>query len=46
MLASRGMPVTYLRREAEGGLDLGELPLGQTKELDIVEAERLLLSIL
>ena len=46
MLASRGMPVTYLRREAEGGLDLGELPLGQTKELDIVEAEQLLLSIL
>ena len=46
MLASRGCPVTYLRREAEGGLTLGSLPLGQTKELDIVEAERLLLSIL
>ena len=46
MLASRGMPVTYLRREAEGGLDLGELPLGQTKELDIVEAEGLLQNIL
>ena len=41
MLASRGCPVTYLRREAEGGLTLGELPLGQTKELDIGEAERL-----
>ena len=46
MLASRGMPVTYLRREAEGGLSLGDLPLGQTKELDIVEAKRVLLHIL
>ena len=46
MLASRGCPVTYLRREAEGGLTLGNLPLGQTKELDIVEAEGLLQNIL
>ena len=46
MLASRGCPVTYLRREAEGGLTLGSLPLGQTKELDIVEAEGLLQNIL
>ena len=46
MLASRGMPVTYLRREAEGRLTLGDLPLGQTKELNIVEAEQLLLNIL
>jgi 16S rRNA U516 pseudouridylate synthase RsuA-like enzyme len=46
MLASRGCPVTYLRREAEGGLTLGDLPLGQTKELNIVEAEQLLLNIL
>ena len=46
MLASRGCPVTYLRREAEGGLTLGSLPLGQTKELDIVEAEGLLRNIL
>ena len=46
MLASRGCPVTYLRREAEGGLTLGFLPLGQTKELDIVEAEGLLQNIL
>ena len=46
MLASRGCPVTYLRREAEGGLTLGDLPLGQTKELNIVEAEGLLRNIL
>ena len=46
MLATRGCPVTYLRREAEGGLTLGSLPLGQTKELDIVEAEGLLQNIL
>ena len=46
MLASRGLPVTYLRREAEGRLTLGNLPLGQTKELNIVEAEQLLLNIL
>ena len=46
MLASRGLPVTYLRREAEGRLPLGDLPLGQTKELNIVEAEQLLLNIL
>ena len=46
MLASRGLPVTYLRREAEGRLTLGDLPLGQTKELNIVEAEQLLLNIL
>lgn len=46
MLASCGLPVTYLRREAEGRLTLGDLPLGQTKELNIVEAEQLLLNIL
>jgi len=38
--------VTYLRRGAEGGLTLGDLPLGQTKELNIVEAEGLLRNIL
>ena len=32
--------------EAEGRLTLGDLPLGQTKELNIVEAEQLLLNIL
>ena len=33
MLASRGMPVTALRRIAEGGLELGALPMGMTREL-------------
>ena len=33
MLASRGMPVTALRRIAEGGLELGALPIGMTREL-------------
>ena len=34
MLASRGMPVTYLRRVSEGHLDLGDLPLGQVREVE------------
>jgi 16S rRNA pseudouridine516 synthase len=33
MLASRGMPVTYLERVREGGLTLGDLPRGQVREL-------------
>ena len=33
MLASRGMPVTYLERIQEGGLTLGDLPRGQVREL-------------
>lgn len=33
MMASRGMTVTYLRREQEGGLQLGDLPVGQLLEL-------------
>ncbi len=33
MLASRGKRVTYLRRIVEGGVTLGELPLGMTREL-------------
>lgn len=33
MLASRGKPVSYLRRIAEGGVSLGALPLGMTREL-------------
>lgn len=33
MLASRGKPVVYLRRIREGGLLLGELPLGQCRIL-------------
>lgn len=35
MLASRGMPVSYLRREAEGGLELGTLAKGEIIELDL-----------
>lgn len=33
MLASRGLPVTYLKRTQEGGLSLGDLPLGETRQL-------------
>ena len=33
MMASRGMPVAYLKRISEGPLALGELPLGQIREL-------------
>lgn len=33
MLASRGMPVTYLERRQEGDLTLGGLPRGQAREL-------------
>lgn len=33
MLASRGKPVTYLRRIAEGGLTLGTLPVGMYRKV-------------
>ena len=33
MMASRGLTVTYLRREREGGLELGVLPPGAVREL-------------
>ena len=33
MMASRGMTVLYLKREQEGSLTLGELPLGEVREL-------------
>ena len=33
MMASRGMTVTYLRREREGALSLDGLPCGETREL-------------
>lgn len=33
MMASRGMTVLYLRREKEGPLSLGDLPMGQIREL-------------
>ena len=35
MLASRGMPVTYLKRIAEAGLELGDLPLGEVCEVQL-----------
>lgn len=41
MMASRGMPVTYLRREQEDFLTLEDLPLGQTRELSPEEIEKL-----
>ena len=37
MMASRGMPVTYLQRRQEGGLSLETLPMGTCREL--TEAE-------
>ena len=37
MLASRGMPVTYLKRIREGGLDLGDLELGHVREVQLSE---------
>lgn len=37
MLASRGKPVSYLRRIAEGGLELGGLALGKTRKLTETE---------
>ncbi len=33
MLASRGLPVTYLERQQEGALTLGDLPRGQVRLL-------------
>ena len=33
MMASRGMTVTYLERQREGPLSLGDLPRGQVREL-------------
>lgn len=41
MLASRGMPVTYLERRQEGNLLLGDLPRGKTRELTAEETESL-----
>lgn len=33
MMASRGMTVEYLQRQREGALELGNLPLGESREL-------------
>ena len=41
MMASRGMPVTYLQRRSEGGLALAQLPLGQCRELTEQEIQDL-----
>ena len=37
MMAARGMHVTYLRRDREGTLELGDLPLGECRELSDAE---------
>jgi 16S rRNA pseudouridine516 synthase len=42
MLASRNLPVTYLERRQEGGLTLGDLPRGQTRELTPAELDSLM----
>lgn len=39
MMACRGMPLSYLRREAEGELALGDLAVGCWKVLDFAAAE-------
>ncbi len=42
MMASRGLPVIYLERRAEGNLILGDLPRGSIRQLDEAEIENLL----
>ena len=42
MLASRGMPVTYLRRDAEGTLCLEGLEKGAVRELPLSSLESLI----
>lgn len=42
IMASRGLPVTYLRRDREGSLTLGSLKKGEWRELE-KEEEKLLL---
>ena len=39
MMASRGMPVTYLKRISEAGLELEDLPLGQVREVEPAELQ-------
>ena len=41
MMAARGMPVEYLRREQEGSLCLGDLAPGESRELTQAEIEAL-----
>lgn len=45
MLASRGLPVTYLERQQEGNLTLGDLPRGQVRELTEDEIRGLLAGV-
>lgn len=42
MMSARGMFVTYLRRVREGGLRLGDLPLGQARMLSAEEIDILI----
>ena len=39
MMASRSMTVLYLERRSEGGLELGGLERGKTRELTAVEIQ-------
>ena len=41
MMASRGMHVVYLERRREAGLELGDLPRGQVRELTPAEIDAL-----
>lgn len=41
MMASRDMTVVYLERRQEGGLSLGDLPRGQTRELTQAQIQAL-----
>lgn len=41
MMASRGKSVSYLKRISEGGVELGELSIGMTRELTDEEIEML-----
>lgn len=43
MLASRGMPVTYLKRIAEGDLELGQLERGAVRVVEVEETALFLL---
>lgn len=43
MLASRGMPVTYLKRVAEGDLELGQLERGAVRRVEAEETTLFLL---
>ena len=41
MMASRGMTVHYLQRQREGGLELGDLAPGESRELSEEEIRKL-----